>query len=291
MESSNGSRRGGQMTWLVLAAIAAAAAAAVVLVLATADDDDGEVTVVDSDPAETLVDVAETTGQFLNERVTVSGRVRETIVSGAAFALAADGSAVVVVPGAGTILPPLRRNDPAIATGVVYSIDEPDLAVEVDPALELDFDAEPFDEYRDLAVIVAEDVDRLIPQAIDLDPAETLANLVARPSQFYGEPVVLSGEVGSQQIEGEAFALGESPAEQVLVVPAPEAAVAPIDANDIVTVIGVARPFERAAEQDRLATELDLGDESLDPFREGPVVVATEVDELVTVNEQAETEP
>lgn len=97
--------------------------------------------------------------------------------------------------------------------------------------------------------------------------------------------------MGSQQIEGEAFALGESPAEQVLVLPAPEAAVAPVDANDIVTVIGVARPFERAAEQDRLATELDLEAESLDPFREGPVVVATEVDELVALSEGAETEP
>lgn len=276
--------------WGALAAIAAAAAAVIVLVLVTGDDD-AEVTVADPDPAETLVDVAETTGQFLNERVTVSGRVRETIVSGAAFALEADGSAVVVVPSVGTILPPLRRNDPAIATGVVYSIDEPDLALEVDPALELDLEAEPFDEYRDFAVIVADDVDRLIPQAIDLDPAQTLANLVARPAQFYGEPVVLSGEVGSQQLEGEAFALGESPAEQVLVLPAPEAAVAPVDANDIVTVIGVARPFERAAEQDRLATELDLEAESLDPFRDGPVIVATEVDELVALSEGAETEP
>lgn len=291
MESTNRPRRGGRTAWAALAAIAAAAGAVIVLVLVTGDDDDAEVTGADADAAETLVDIAETTGQFLGERVTVSGRVRETIVSGSAFALQAGGGAVVVVPSVGTILPPLRRNDPAIATGVVYRLDEPDLAVEVDPALELDLEAEPFDEYRDLAVIVADDVDRLIPQAIDLDPAETLANLVARPAQFYDEPVIVSGEVGPQQIEGEAFALGESPAEQVLVLPGPEAAVAPVDANDIVTVIGVARPFERAAEQDRLATELDLEAESLDPFREGPVVVATEVDELVALSERAETEP
>jgi hypothetical protein len=291
MESSNRAGGTGKMIWAALAAIAAAAAAVIVLVLVTGDDDEGEETVADPDPAATLVNVAEATGQFLNERVTVSGRVSETIVSGAAFALEADGSAVVVVPRAGTILPPIGPDDTAIATGVVYRMDESDLALDVDPALELDFESEPFDDYRDLAVIVAADVDEVIPEAVDLDPAETLANLVARPAQFYGEPVVLSGEVGPQQIEGEAFVLGESPAGQVLVLPAPEAAVAAVDANDVVTVIGVARPFERAAEQDRLMTELDLEAEALDPFRGGPVVVATEADELVAANERSEIEP
>lgn len=142
----------------------AAVAATVVALLVFVDSEN-------EPPPENLGAVADFTGEFRGEEVTVLGTVGGTVgatdLPQRAFTVHGGGEddVVVVVPRPGVEKPPLRRGDTVVATGEVHGADQTGI-IDAPVGLRLDLSDPPLDAYRDRAVIVAE---RISPHP-DTDP-------------------------------------------------------------------------------------------------------------------------
>lgn len=272
--------------WLAGAAALAVVAAIVVVIAASGDEDEETLALPEDGRAsaapeaeETLSQVADSSGELFGERVTVAGEVNRIIVAPGAFTVAeVGGDAAVVVPRAGTLLPPVRRGDTIVATGTVHPLGAPGLEDEIDRELRIDFDTPPFDPFRDLALVLASDVEEAAERASP-DPTPTIDNLIARASQYVREPVTGRGEVSAARIPGPGFVLGgEAQAERIPVLPAAGTELGDPGEDTIVSVFGTLRAFGEAGLADELADGVELEADVFNAFRDGPLLVATRIE-------------
>lgn len=277
MEGGRRERDGFLSRLLVIVLIAAAIA---LLIYVIGDEDDEGETIVTQAPARSIAAVAGADEDLLGERVRVRGEVADILIWPGAFTLEGnEGNSVMVVPRAGTFLPPVSRGDTMVATGTVHPLDEPGLEDEIDRELRIDFDNPPFDPYRDFSLVLADDVDEILPGPADPDPPATVGNLIAQPSQFVGEPVFVRGEVSAARIPGEGFVLGgESQDERIPVLPARGASLGEFGEEELVTVAGSVHEFGEEGLAEAVAKGVDLEADVLNAFRDGPLVVASDAD-------------
>lgn len=270
--------RDGLWRWLPLLVVIAAAAT--LLAYALGDEDDEGETIVTLPSVQSIGQVAEAHEELVGRQLTVRGEVSDVLIWPGAFTLEGnEGEELLVVPRAGTFLPPVARGDTIVATGTVHGIDEPGLEDEIDRELRIDFDNPPFDPYRDVPLILAGDVDEVLPGTVNPDPPATVANLIAQPSQFVGEPVLLRGEVSAARIPGQGFVLGgEAQDERLPIVPAAGATLGQFGEEQLVTVSGTVHEFGEEGLEKEVAEGVDLEADVLNAFRDGPLVVASDAD-------------
>ena len=273
-----GRERTGLPPWIPAVLLIAAAIALIAYVIGD-EDDPGETIATTAFPRP-IAEVAAAGGDLAGDRVRVRGEVGDVLIWPGAFTLEGnEGDSVMVVPRAGTFLPPVSRGDTMVAAGTVHPLDEPGLEDEIDRELRIDFDNPPFDPYRDLFVVLADDVDEMLPATANPDPPATVGNLIARPAQFVGEPVFVRGEVSAARIPGRGFVLGgESQDERVPVLPGRGVVLGELGEEDLVTVAGTVREFDEEGLAKAVAKGVDLEADALNAFRDGPLVVASDVD-------------
>lgn len=281
MGAGRGARRdrNGFPAWIPAILLLAAAIALVAYVVGD-EDDPGETIVTTPGAVRSIEEVAEADEELVGERVRVRGEVSDVLIWPGAFVLEGNhGNSVLVVPRAGTFLPPISRGDTIVATGTVHVIDEPGLEDEIDRELRIDFDNPPFDPYRDVPLLLAGDVDEMLPGTANPDPPATVANLIAQPSQFVGEPVLVRGEVSAARIPGQGFVLGgEAQDERLPIVPAAGATLGQFGEERLVIVSGTVHEFGEEGLEKAVAEGVDLEADVLNAFRDGPLVVASDAD-------------
>ena len=109
----------------------------------------------------------------------------------------------------------------------------------------------------------------------------TLEQVADEPDELEGRSVTVSGELAEFVVPGRAFPLGEGFTDTVLVVPATETQVPPLEEDDVLQVTGVVHARFEPAELDG-ETDLEVEDEIFDPFDGRPVIVATSITEIPT---------
>lgn len=265
--------------WIPAILLIAAAIALIAYVVGDEDEPGGTI-VTSPGPVRSVGAVAAADEELAGERIRVRGEVSDILVWPGAFTLEGNRrDSVLVVPRAGTFLPPLSRGDTIVASGTVHSFDEPGLEDEIDPELRIDFDNPPFDPYRDLSLILAGDVDEMLPGEVDPDPPATVDNLIAQPTQFVGEPVLLRGKVSAARIPGPGFVLGgEAQNERLPIVPAPGTTLPQFNENQIVTISGTVHEFGEEDLNKAVANGVNLEADVFNAFRDGPVVVASDAE-------------
>lgn len=271
--------RNGLPIWIPAVLLIAAAIALIAYVVGD-EDDPGETIVTTPGSVQSIEGVAKADEELIGARVRVRGEVSDVLIWPGAFTLEGNqGDSVLVVPRAGTFLPPVSRGDTIVASGTVHQLDEPGLEDEIDRELGVDFDNPPFDPYRDLSLILARDVDEVLPGTVNPDPPATVDNLIAQPSQFIGEPVLLRGEVSAAKIPGRGFVLGgEAQDERLPIVPAAGATLGQFGEDQSVTVTGTVHEFGEEGLDKTLGEGVELEADVFNAFRDGPLVVASDAD-------------
>lgn len=220
------------------------------------------------------VQLGELTGDvedYLGQTVSVRGEA-EVAVGEASFLLQDDqlfgGQEVVVINATGTpfLLP--TADEPTESVQVTGEVGELIIA-DLEREYGLDLDPELYAEYEDRPAIIAESI------AFAPDPEE----VTEEPSQYYEEPIAVTGEIGELlsdntfRLEGE----GWFETDEVLVIGA--STLPTLSEAEEVVVTGTLRPFV-AADFERdydLTWDLDLREQLEAEYTEVPVLVADEV--------------
>jgi len=207
-----------------------------------------------------LEDIAENPSEYYGQTVTVYGNVDEMIgpgsitLAGTAFL---DENDVLVVGAPVEAVEEAEDED--VLLEVRGDVRQFDLA-EIEEDFDLDLEDDAYADFEGEPVIVAESARALTAQALYSDRETTLATVIARSDDFYGEQVGVGGAVTGMVTE-RAFGLvptvfpGDTP---VLVVAQSEDVLdVELAPDDLVQVQGEVRRFDRAEIEEELGLDLE----------------------------------